>query len=207
MRVTYLGHSSVLLEIDGVRLLTDPLLRDRVVHLVRHSEPVGLDEVRNVDAVLVSHLHHDHFHPASLRLLDRGAQLIVPQAHGRGPSASGSSAPPSWRPARASRSAPFGSRPRRPSTAAGGCSRMARGRSASGSPARAAPISRETPTCSPTWRRSGVTASTSRCFRSGAGDRGCPRGISTRRPRRARPRCSNPGWQCRSTGAPLRCSV
>ncbi len=79
MRVTYLGHSSVLLEIDGVRVLTDPLLRDRVVHLVRHSEPVGLDEVRSVDAVLVSHLHHDHFHPASLKLLDRGAQLIVPR--------------------------------------------------------------------------------------------------------------------------------
>jgi len=78
MRVTYLGHSSVLLEIDGVRVLTDPLLRDRVVHLVRHSEPVGLDEVRSVDAVLVSHLHHDHFHPASLKLLDRGARLIVP---------------------------------------------------------------------------------------------------------------------------------
>src|SRR4051794_29395624 len=78
MRVTYLGHSSVLLELDGVRLLTDPLLRDRVAHLVRHAEPVGLDGVRNVDAVLVSHLHHDHFHPASLRLLERGAQLIVP---------------------------------------------------------------------------------------------------------------------------------
>src|SRR5688500_8918999 len=78
MRVTYLGHSSVLLELDGVRLLTDPLLRDRVLHLVRHSDPVGLDGVRDVDAVLVSHLHHDHYHPASLRLLDRGAQLVVP---------------------------------------------------------------------------------------------------------------------------------
>jgi L-ascorbate metabolism protein UlaG (beta-lactamase superfamily) len=79
LRVTYLGHSSVLLELDGVRLLTDPLLRDRVLHLVRHADPVGLDSVRAVDAVLVSHLHHDHYDPASLRLLDRGARLIVPE--------------------------------------------------------------------------------------------------------------------------------
>ncbi len=82
MNVTYLGHSSVLLEVDGVRLLTDPLLRDRVLHLVRHSDPVGLEEVRSVDAVLVSHMHHDHFHPPSLRLLDRGAQLVVPSGAG-----------------------------------------------------------------------------------------------------------------------------
>jgi L-ascorbate metabolism protein UlaG (beta-lactamase superfamily) len=82
MRVTYLGHSTVLIELDGVRLLTDPLLRDRVIHLVRHSDPVGLEAVRTVDAVLISHLHHDHFHPASLRLLDRGALLIVPRGAG-----------------------------------------------------------------------------------------------------------------------------
>ena len=84
MRVTYLGHSSVLLEIDGVRLLTDPLLRDRVVHLVPAlgaGWPRRGPERRRGAGVP---LHHDHFDPASLKLLDRGAQLIVPHGARRG---------------------------------------------------------------------------------------------------------------------------
>jgi L-ascorbate metabolism protein UlaG (beta-lactamase superfamily) len=83
MRVTYLGHSTVLVELDGVRVLTDPLLRDRVLHLVRHAGPVGVEDVHAVDAVLVSHMHHDHFDPASLRLLDRSARLVVPRGAGQ----------------------------------------------------------------------------------------------------------------------------
>jgi len=39
VRITWLGHSSVLLDVDGVRLLADPLLRDRV-RILRRTEPV-----------------------------------------------------------------------------------------------------------------------------------------------------------------------
>ena len=39
-RIAFLGHSTVLIELDGVRLLTDPLLRDRVAHLRRQVAPV-----------------------------------------------------------------------------------------------------------------------------------------------------------------------
>ena len=35
--VTWVGHGTVLVDLDGVRVLTDPLLRDRVVHLRRHA--------------------------------------------------------------------------------------------------------------------------------------------------------------------------
>jgi L-ascorbate metabolism protein UlaG (beta-lactamase superfamily) len=77
-RITYVGHATLLLEMDGVRLLTDPLLRGRVLHLQRRSRAVAEEMYRNIDAVLISHLHWDHLDIASLRLLEQETQLIVP---------------------------------------------------------------------------------------------------------------------------------
>ena len=45
----WIGHSTVLVELDGVRLLTDPLLRERVV-MLRRSEPLVLGSLENLDA-------------------------------------------------------------------------------------------------------------------------------------------------------------
>src|SRR4051794_38175997 len=53
-RVAWLGHATVLLEVGGARLLTDPLLRDRVAHLRRHAPAPPPDAIEDVDAVLVS---------------------------------------------------------------------------------------------------------------------------------------------------------
>ena len=68
-RVTYVGHATTLIEIGGVRLLTDPVLRQRLYHLRRRSIPVPEHLLANVDAVLISHLHHDHLDLPSLRRL------------------------------------------------------------------------------------------------------------------------------------------
>ena len=77
-RVTYVGHATVLLELGGVRLLTDPLLRSRVGPL-RRQGPAPTPEIsRDLDAVLVSHLHRDHADLASLRRLGREVRLLVP---------------------------------------------------------------------------------------------------------------------------------
>jgi L-ascorbate metabolism protein UlaG (beta-lactamase superfamily) len=75
---TYVGHATVLLELDGTRLLTDPVLRKRVGPLVRHGAPPAAAATERLDAVLVSHLHRDHADLASLRRLDPGTQLLVP---------------------------------------------------------------------------------------------------------------------------------
>jgi hypothetical protein len=40
-QITYIGHATILIEMDGVRVLTDPLLRDRIGHLRRHSLRLG----------------------------------------------------------------------------------------------------------------------------------------------------------------------
>jgi L-ascorbate metabolism protein UlaG (beta-lactamase superfamily) len=67
----------VLLELDGVRLVTDPLLRKRVAHLRR---AVPLEAIDQVDAVLISHGHYDHLDLPSLRMLR--AKVVVPRGLG-----------------------------------------------------------------------------------------------------------------------------
>jgi L-ascorbate metabolism protein UlaG (beta-lactamase superfamily) len=81
-RIAFVGHSTVLIELDGVRLLTDPLLRDRVSHLRRQTGPIDLTLTTGVDAVLVSHLHRDHLDLASLRALGRSTPLLAPAGAG-----------------------------------------------------------------------------------------------------------------------------
>jgi L-ascorbate metabolism protein UlaG (beta-lactamase superfamily) len=75
--LTWLGHATVLVEIAGARLLTDPVLRPRVGHLVRHVHAPELPG--DLDAVLVSHLHRDHLDRASLRGLPAGTRVVGPR--------------------------------------------------------------------------------------------------------------------------------
>jgi L-ascorbate metabolism protein UlaG (beta-lactamase superfamily) len=75
---TYVGHATVLLDLDGARLLTDPVLRRRVGPLVRHGAPPAPETTEGLDAVLISHLHHDHADLASLRRLSPETWLLAP---------------------------------------------------------------------------------------------------------------------------------
>ncbi len=77
-RITYVGHGTVLAELDGARLLTDPVLGRRVGPLVRHGPMPAPGVAENLDAVLVSHLHRDHADLGSLRRIGRSTPLIVP---------------------------------------------------------------------------------------------------------------------------------
>ena len=78
-RLTYLGHATTLIEMDGVRILTDPVLRSRVGHLRHRHSPVEPTALHTIDAVLISHLHFDHLDLPSLRLLGWSTRLIVPR--------------------------------------------------------------------------------------------------------------------------------
>jgi L-ascorbate metabolism protein UlaG (beta-lactamase superfamily) len=72
----------VLIELGGVRLLTDPVLRPGFAHIRRHAAPPAADVGAHVDAVLISHLHLDHLNVRSLRLLDGSVRLLVPRGAG-----------------------------------------------------------------------------------------------------------------------------
>jgi L-ascorbate metabolism protein UlaG (beta-lactamase superfamily) len=74
----------VLVELDGARVLTDPLLRRRILHLRRHREAgsASADGLETLDAVLVSHLHYDHLDVPSLRRLGRSVRVVLPRGGG-----------------------------------------------------------------------------------------------------------------------------
>lgn len=82
LHVTWGGHATVLIELDGVRIVTDPVLRDRIVHLRRHVPHPGPDFTHEIDAVLISHLHFDHLDLPTLKRFDRNTTIIVPDGGG-----------------------------------------------------------------------------------------------------------------------------
>jgi L-ascorbate metabolism protein UlaG (beta-lactamase superfamily) len=77
-RIVYVGHATVLVAMDGVRLLTDPLLRPRLLHLRRVGK-VDAATVRGVDGILISHLHFDHLDIPSLQRLGRDVPIVIPR--------------------------------------------------------------------------------------------------------------------------------
>lgn len=81
-RITWVGHATVLIEIDGVRLLTDPFLRDRLGPLHRRGPSPDLEAIGRIDAVLLSHAHPDHFDRRSLRRLAGHPLIVVPTGLG-----------------------------------------------------------------------------------------------------------------------------
>jgi L-ascorbate metabolism protein UlaG (beta-lactamase superfamily) len=84
LRATWLGHSTVLIEIDGVRLLTDPVwgLRASPSQLAGPKRfqpmPVSLKQLPPIDAVILSHDHYDHLcYPTVKTLAKMGTRFIT----------------------------------------------------------------------------------------------------------------------------------
>jgi L-ascorbate metabolism protein UlaG (beta-lactamase superfamily) len=76
--ITFIGHATLLIEMQGLRVLTDPLLRDRVGAIVRKNIPIDPTSFTNIDVILLSHLHLDHFDPPSLRIVGETTPIIAP---------------------------------------------------------------------------------------------------------------------------------
>lgn len=84
-RLTYVGHGTVLIDMEGQRILTDPLLRNQVGFFFLHrcSPKVNSKSYQSINAVLISHIHLDHLDIPSLRLVGKSALLIVPKGASR----------------------------------------------------------------------------------------------------------------------------
>ncbi|HSO32339.1 MAG TPA: MFS transporter [Labilithrix sp.] len=85
LRVTWLGHSTMIVEIDGHRVLTDPVWGSRVGPFEWtgprpwFAPPIALEELPTIDAVLISHDHYDHLdHRTIERMRDWNTTFIVP---------------------------------------------------------------------------------------------------------------------------------
>lgn len=78
MKVTWLGHASVVLDLDGVRLLADPLLSRHNGALRRRYPTPDRALWRDPDVVLISHMHYDHVELRSLRRMSEVPMLTSP---------------------------------------------------------------------------------------------------------------------------------
>lgn len=91
--VTWIGHASVLLQLDGLNILTDPMFSEYASPIPplgpkRHQPPgLSLQELPHVDVVLISHNHYDHMDLGSLRVLALQAggppQFLIPLGNER----------------------------------------------------------------------------------------------------------------------------
>jgi L-ascorbate metabolism protein UlaG (beta-lactamase superfamily) len=84
LRATWLGHSTVLLEIDGVRVLTDPVFGERASPLKLagprrfHRVPATIAQLPSIDLVVLSHDHYDHLCSQSVvQLAKRGTPIVT----------------------------------------------------------------------------------------------------------------------------------
>ena len=85
LRAIWFGHASVYLEIDGARIMVDPMLSDYASPLVRigpkrfHPPPLALELLPKMDAVVISHDHYDHLDMETTKHLARvGSHFLVP---------------------------------------------------------------------------------------------------------------------------------
>jgi L-ascorbate metabolism protein UlaG (beta-lactamase superfamily) len=87
LSVTWLGHSSLMINIDGYKILADPVFEKRVSIFgptrFNGDLPVDIQQIPNVDAIIISHDHYDHLNKYSVRhLIDKADTFIVPLAVG-----------------------------------------------------------------------------------------------------------------------------
>ena len=79
-KLVFVGHATVAIDLDGTRVLTDPLLRSGLGPLRRHGPPAPPAALQDLDAILISHLHRDHTDLPSLRRLGEVPMLVPPGA-------------------------------------------------------------------------------------------------------------------------------
>ncbi|AOP33784.1 hypothetical protein A0128_07970 [Leptospira tipperaryensis] len=90
MRVTWFGHSSTLVEIDGYKILTDPIWSDRSSPVTWagpkrwYAPPLSFEDLPKIDVVVISHDHYDHLdYKTTLALNEKGVVFIVPLGVGK----------------------------------------------------------------------------------------------------------------------------
>lgn len=78
LTLTYIGHATTLIELDGMRIITDPFFRSWVWHLSRVQLAISPEWYGDIDAILISHAHWDHLDIASLCKFEPHTPLITP---------------------------------------------------------------------------------------------------------------------------------
>lgn len=83
--LTWIGHSTFLIQYEGLNIVTDPVWASRMGFQRRLGSPgVPIGDIPDIDVILISHSHYDHMHVSSIRrLYGNGTQIVVPSGLGR----------------------------------------------------------------------------------------------------------------------------
>lgn len=78
-RIIPIGHSTVLIQLDGLNIITDPIFSYRILHFSkRYIEPgIPFEKLPKIDAIVISHEHYDHFDKATLKRFDKNVPIVV----------------------------------------------------------------------------------------------------------------------------------
>jgi L-ascorbate metabolism protein UlaG (beta-lactamase superfamily) len=81
--ITWIGHSTFLIQKEGLNVVTDPVWAKRMGTSKRLTEPgLAMKDMPEVDVILISHAHYDHLDIASLRALGGTPTVLVPEGLG-----------------------------------------------------------------------------------------------------------------------------
>ena len=75
--ISWLGHSTFLIQIDGARIITDPIMFDIPMFKRQVSFPYSIDELKDIDYILISHSHYDHLDLKSIKLLSQFSPKVI----------------------------------------------------------------------------------------------------------------------------------
>ncbi len=88
-RLAWIGHASTLIELDGARIMTDPVFAERASPFGFagpkrfHPTPIALEQLAGIDAVVISHNHYDHLDQETiLHLAKQGTEFLLPLGNG-----------------------------------------------------------------------------------------------------------------------------
>lgn len=81
--VTFIGHSTFMVQLGGLNIVTDPVWATRMGLGARLTAPgVPIEQMPPIDVVVLSHAHYDHLHLGSLRRLSGDFVMLVPEGLG-----------------------------------------------------------------------------------------------------------------------------
>lgn len=78
-RIILIGHSTVLIQMDGFNIITDPIFSNRILRFAkRYVEPsISFEKLPKIDAIVISHEHYDHFDKATPKKFDKDIPIVV----------------------------------------------------------------------------------------------------------------------------------
>jgi len=80
-RIVSIGHSTVLIQLDGLNIITDPIFSTHILGFTkRHIEPgIPFKKLPKINAIIISHEHDDHFDKATLKKFDKNIPIVIPE--------------------------------------------------------------------------------------------------------------------------------